>query len=293
MLTNKIYEDLPFSDGQIIITSRIVQNEYSDEMHWHPFAEILLCLKSGNSVTLNFRRYDMKPNDFIICFPGDLHSIQNNSPDAFLIIQFPLQLLTVVREFNKLTPILSHNAFFKYSPGDYTNEKLVFSLNEIVITSEQTIPFVEAKLYSKLLSFFSLFGEYCLQKQVDDITDYESGKYKATRLMADACIYISQNCSEQLTLESTAEHIGISKSYFSHLFKDYTQMTFVEYLTKERIRKAEKLFFGPKKKFIDIAFECGFTSISSFNRTFKRIKGISPSEFRKALIQASATKNTP
>lgn len=94
--------------------------------------------------------------------------------------------------------------------------------------------FIEARLYSILLEFFSLFTGRC-----------------------------------------KSEHI-----------EDSTQTTFVDYLTKERIRKAETLFLGPKMKLIDIAYECGFTSSSSFNRTFKKVKGMSPKDFRNAMIES-------
>ena len=106
------------------------------------------------------------------------------------------------------------------------------------------------------------------------------------KLMAEACLYISHNCTQPLTLDDVAKKIGISKSYFSHLFKDYTQMTFVDYLTKERIRLAESMFMTENKKYIDIAFECGFNSVSSFNRSFKKVKGISPREFKNAMIKS-------
>lgn len=287
MLLNNYYEDIPFLDGKIINTSRIIQNEFSDMSHWHPFVEILLCLKPGNEVTLNFRKYNMAPNDFIICFPGDLHLINNITPDSFLIIQFPMELITVVQDFKNLQPLLSRNSFCAYDPGNMDHEKMVMLIKDIVSVSEKDIPFVEAKLYSLLLVFFSIYGQYFTNLNLDENADIESAQYKSSKLMAEACLYISQNCSEALTLDDVAHQIGISKSYFSHLFKDYTQMTFVDYLTKERIRKAESLFLGPKKKFIDIAFECGFTSISSFNRTFKKIKGISPREFRNAMIQST------
>lgn len=73
---------------------------------------------------------------------------------------------------------------------------------------------------------------------------------------------------------------------FRICLKTITQMTFVDYLTKERIRLAESMFMTENKKYIDIAFECGFNSVSSFYRSFKKVKGISPREFKNAMIKS-------
>jgi AraC-like DNA-binding protein len=101
--------------------------------------------------------------------------------------------------------------------------------------------------------------------------------------MAEACLYISQNCTETLTLDDIANYIGFSKFHFSHLFKSYTNMTFVEFLIAERIKRAVFLISNSKSSIIDIASNSGFSSVSSFNRAFKKQKGISPSQFRKMI----------
>lgn len=285
MLLNNYYEDLSFTEGRIINTSRTIKGNYKDVNHWHPFVEILLCCKEGNEVSLNFRKHRMKPNDIVICFPGDLHSINNNSSDAFFIIQFPMKLISVIHDFNVMQQMFYKMPFCEYDPCNILHERMVSLIKEMVFLSESDEMFVDAKLYSLLLEFFSLFAKRCMNEHVDDSAT-DADRTKSSNLMAEACLYIMQNCTEPLTIEDVARQIGISRSYFSHLFKDYTQTTFVDYLTKERIRKAETLFLGPKMKLIDIAYECGFSSSSSFNRTFKKIKGMSPKDFRNAMIES-------
>ena len=103
-------------------------------------------------------------------------------------------------------------------------------------------------------------------------------------LIAEACLYMTENCTEQLTLGGISHHIGMSKSHFAHLFRSYTGMTFVDFLTAERIKRAETFFLDPKMHIVDIAYESGFSSISSFNRAFRKVKGCSPTEFRKTRV---------
>lgn len=287
MLLDNHYEDLSFLDSNIINTSRKIDEGYRDLTHWHPFTEILLSLREGNEVVLNFKSYELRPNDFIISFPGDLHCVKNVADDSFLIIQFPMELITVVPEFGKLQPLLYKAPYCCYDVGNLSHEKMTAVLKEIVYSDKKETGFRNAYNYSRLIRFFSLYGRYCLEAHADLSGDEGELRYRSSKLMAEACLYISQNCTEPLTLEDAAREVGISKSYFSHLFKDYTQMTFVEYLTRERIRRAEAMMFGGSgEKIIDIAFECGFTSISSFNRTFRKIKGISPREFRNAMVES-------
>ena len=196
-----------------------------------------------------------------------------------------MKLISVIHDFNIMQQLFYKLPFCSYDPCNILHEKMVFLIKEMVSVSESDDMFIEARLYSILLEFFSLFAGRCKSEHIEDSTQ-DTDRSKSSNLMAEACLYIMQNCTEPLTIEHVAKQIGISRSYFSHLFKDYTQTTFVDYLTKERIRKAETLFLGPKMKLIDIAYECGFTSSSSFNRTFKKVKGMSPKDFRNAMIES-------
>ncbi|MCR5475350.1 MAG: AraC family transcriptional regulator [Lachnospiraceae bacterium] len=285
MLLDNHFEDLTFSEDRLINTSHTVARAYTNLVHWHPFAEILLSLTEGNEVELNFRKYEMYPNDFIISYPGDLHTIRNVSMDSFLLVQFPMELITVVPDFNRIRQLLEKTPYCRYDVNDTQIGKMVLTIKKIVNSTRDPGSFREAYNYSLLLRFFSYYGKWCLENSIDETETGNDTYYRSAKLMAEACLYISQNCTEPLTVDDVANKIGISRSYFSHLFKDYIQMTFVDYLTRERIRLAETMFTDPRKKFIDIAFECGFTSISSFNRSFRKTKGISPREFRSAMIE--------
>lgn len=291
MQLDSYYEDLSFAEGRKIIISKNIDADYVNGIHWHPYAEILLSLQDGNTVTVNFNKYVLKPNDIIIVYPGDLHCVENVTEESFLIIQFPINLITVMNDINRILPVLYKTLYCAYDPCSVENDRMILALKKIDVLRKSEHPFVEVDTYSLLLTFFSLYGQYCINSNNAHNAGYTVTQYKSSKLMAEACLYISQNCAEPLTLDSVAHQLGISKSYFSHLFKDYTQMTFIDYLIRERINRAETLFLGPKKRILDIAIECGFSSISSFNRTFKKVKGISPTEFRDAMIQPIAKED--
>lgn len=96
----------------------------------------------------------------------------------------------------------------------------------------------------------------------------------------DLLDYIDMHYAEDLSLESMADHIGFSKFHFSRLFKQYTNLTFSDYLNYRRLKAAEELLVNPALPIIEVSLRAGYTSISTFNRLFKQIKHCTPSEYR-------------
>ena len=83
-----------------------------------------------------------------------------------------------------------------------------------------------------------------------------------------------------LSLEEVASLAGFSKYHFSRLFKQFTNVSFYQFLSQNRIYTAEKLLAVPEMSVTTVAYKSGFTSLSSFIRMFKLIKGVTPSEYR-------------
>lgn len=99
--------------------------------------------------------------------------------------------------------------------------------------------------------------------------------------MQKAMQYIMQNFQHQIYLNDLLEITNMSYSSFYVLFKNTYRMTFKEYLLNIRVGYACKLLTGTLQNISETAFLCGFENISNFNRQFKHIKGITPSEFHK------------
>ncbi|MBE5908927.1 MAG: response regulator [Lachnospiraceae bacterium] len=93
-------------------------------------------------------------------------------------------------------------------------------------------------------------------------------------------IYIQTNYREPLTLDATADYIGISKSYLSTLFKEEVGQGFSEYLNVYRIKKA-KMLMSHEQDLHVVAFDCGFQDYSYFFKVFKKVTGMTPAEYKK------------
>ena len=283
MLKKDYFESIRFSESKKFKVSRKMSEDYWDKLHWHPFAEILVCLTGRLSVTVNFSTFCLKCNDILIVYPGDLHSVPECPEDSLLIIQFPYELLTVMDEFRSRESLFFRSPHIAYDPLTPENHRLVLLLKEFAALAEQAHPYQEMRMYALLLSFFAQVGTLSLQAPQEQKKTGSAPEYKAAKQMAEACLYISHHCTSPLTLEEAAAHMGISKSHFAHLFKAFTGMTFLDYLTGERIRHAQALFRNPDARIIDVAFDSGFSSISSFNRAFKKATGLTPSQYREGI----------
>lgn len=100
----------------------------------------------------------------------------------------------------------------------------------------------------------------------------------------EAARYISEHYTAELTLHDAAQVACMEDTYFSKRFKALTGFGFHEYLTLTRLRAAEQLLKDPCLSMGEIAEHSGFSSSNYFGDVFKRIKGISPSDYRKQLL---------
>ena len=95
--------------------------------------------------------------------------------------------------------------------------------------------------------------------------------------------FILENLDQKLSVERMADFTHLVPQSFCRWFKNATGNTFVNYLNKARIEKACQLLMNTNQPVSDICFIVGFESISHFNRTFLKIKEMSPREFRKSM----------
>lgn len=93
--------------------------------------------------------------------------------------------------------------------------------------------------------------------------------------------YIDNNFENDIRIETLAELINMTPNALSRFFKQRTNRTITNYINDVRIGKASLMLVESSKTILEICYSCGFNTISNFNRAFKNIKGITPTEFRE------------
>ena len=128
------------------------------------------------------------------------------------------------------------------------------------------------KEQSKILSF-RLNG-----KQADDRVERALNYY---RHLTNLKKYVQHRWHEPFTLADAAAAIGISPSRLSRLFLEKTGVAFRLWVRHERVKRATRLLGSTEKSISEIAHAVGFRNSRTFERSFKKTTGVSPSQYRK------------
>jgi len=104
--------------------------------------------------------------------------------------------------------------------------------------------------------------------------------------------YIAEHYDEEITLAKVAEKASVTSPYLSALFTKYEKCGFVDYLNNYRIERAKMYLSNYGIKTYQVAYKVGFKDEKYFSKQFKKVTGMSPSEYRKTYTRYSASLNT-
>ena len=105
---------------------------------------------------------------------------------------------------------------------------------------------------------------------------------KRNKYVAEAIRYLEEHYGDaEIGVGTVAEHLGLSEGHLSHLFKEETGQTLGAFLTQTRIRAAMALLKDCRSKVYLVAEQVGYRDITYFSSTFKKIVGMSPSDYQK------------
>jgi AraC-like DNA-binding protein len=132
----------------------------------------------------------------------------------------------------------------------------------------------------KLLSLLEILSDSS-RKFITENTYQIVYNEKSERRINKVCLFIQNNYTSKITLKEVADSIHMSESNFCKFFKKATGKTFSDYLNEMRINEACRLITQTDHTINQIAFQCGFETLSYFNRVFVNKKKMTPSNYRK------------
>jgi AraC-like DNA-binding protein len=139
--------------------------------------------------------------------------------------------------------------------------------------------------HQSIITMLTIFGQH-LSMVGDQIAVWKV--HSEPPVIARARAYIYEHQTEDLSLGQVAKAVNASSFYFCKLFKKSTGINFIDYISNLRIEKAKNLLLNPDCLVSEIAFEVGFQSLTHFNRVFKKLTGVSPSQYRAQLPARNA-----
>jgi AraC-like DNA-binding protein len=147
-------------------------------------------------------------------------------------------------------------------------------------------PLLPPEKYNAIVRLLSFFADQLSALSNQLMTEKSNAE---PPLVLRARDYIDKHKTEELSLADVAKAAGASVFHFCKVFHKATGLTFTDYVARVRLEDARNRLLNPNLRISEIAYDVGFQSLTQFNRTFKRVFGQSPSEFRARL----SSRNRP
>lgn len=261
---------------------RIHHNRQSENypVHWHTALEIIMPLENTYSVEIASDRLTLECGDVLIIPPGELHELTAPSTGSRLILLIDYSLICNLKGMNSILQLLHPYRHIRLDKDPVSAEALKNILLEIEAEYFGNAQFCEARIYSLLINFFVFLGRETASSQKYFSTVTTSKHHEYVQKFMEVCNYINEHCTEEVTVDELAAIAGFSKFHFARLFKQFTNVSYYDYLTRKRIEHAESLLIDPDISITEVAMQSGFNSLSTFNRVFKNIKHCTPSEYK-------------
>ncbi|MBR3057433.1 MAG: AraC family transcriptional regulator [Clostridiales bacterium] len=247
--------------------------------HKHDALEICIPIENEYKYIIGTKSYTITPGDIFFIPPNTLHEIECENEGCRFIYLFNVSFLSHLFEYRFLSEFLKepHVINEASNPGIYAKIYSAFmAINDQYFMYENMV--LEMSIYSKLLEIFSLIATISPQFNPIRIEDAKrKDRYAKFRALIN---HINSHFMDEISLEWAADYVGFSKFHFARLFKDYTDVTFYDYLLHRRMQAAKLMLSDTDKTVTEIAFQSGFNNLTSFTRSFKNVTGLTPSQYR-------------
>jgi AraC-like DNA-binding protein len=254
--------------------------------HWHGEMEIVYVLEGSIEVGLGHELYTLGPRDIFIIGSGQVHHFPLQTQDSKLVfIQFGpafFDSYSAVMSDRRLThPLLGRSG--RWGPEETELHQLMEKQIQLLVheyeeKSEGYPIAIKARLYDL---FLLLLRHAPMQRYSQEEKRNQLNRLNRLEMVFD---YVENRMDSKITVAEVARVVNFSVYHFTRFFKAATGMTFGDYLKHFRINKAEWYLTSTEDSITEIAMKTGFSSVQSFDRVFKELKGCSPRTFRSAIF---------
>ncbi len=269
-------------------TMRVSLEDKRPWWHYHPEIELTFLssgqarMQVGNHVTT------CKAGDLVVLgpdLPHDFNPADTSVECDFFVVQFRREVLTTFPELSDVgtffdtaggglllqdTPAELAGLFFAL--GTASNARRVAILLEILAALTE----IDEPRWQPL-------SHFAIAQQVT-----EGRNHQRLQTVVECAV---ENFHRRISLDEMASLVHMAPPSFSRWFRRTIDMTFTDYLNRVRVEECCRQLRYTDKRITVIAKDCGFESFSSFNRQFRRLKGVTPSAWRSATIDASSMRS--
>ena len=237
--------------------------------HFHNLYEFNYLKKGCGAYIINNEIYNLESGDVAVMPPNTLHkgiNKENNIREKIFFYMGKRFLSTFLDSRMSLpsTPTIYHTSKTK-------------RIGEIFEELNNEFNGQKQRVYMEIL-----VGELIVLLQRMERKSYIYPKSGiSSDVIPNVLEYIKSQYTSDITLEEVASRFYLNPSYFSRIFKEQTSFLFSEYITKLRIKEANKMLSLTNKNITDIAFTCGFNSLNNFCKTYKKTMGMTALKYRK------------
>lgn len=242
--------------------------------HWQKEIELVYVRSGEASFHVADHSFTAHAGDLVICESGQIHySDSYNTQNHLDFLIFDTNIIS--SRF--------HNPHFKnalVTSKDLQDWGLADSLQRVFSLVPEELdkkqPYYKDIVTAAIREFWFLLKRNLPREERAKDDSRRSRMLEEFQELLD---YIDSHYSEELTLEHASSMMHFSPSHFSKTFKKLMGMNYVTYVNMVRIEQAIQMLGTNQYRMIDIALECGFSNIRSFNRVFKEITGYTPTDF--------------
>ncbi|MAN77264.1 MAG: AraC family transcriptional regulator [Rhizobiales bacterium] len=259
--------------------------------HWHAQVEINYVFAGSVDYQMQGHSVHLEAGDLCLFWGGLPHQVFDTSEDAmFIAIHLPLVHFFRLRLPADIQQRLMRGATLLAAEHDEGDDRS-FARWSVYLRSDDPVK-VNHAIDELLLRIERIqFDSYkLLDAATTDTAPSEAPDRQSFQNIGEICFYIAENFRHDIDSSAIASSVDIHPKYAMSVFKKSTGMTLNEYVSLLRLSYAQALLLRGDVNVLQVAMDSGFGSLSAFNTSFRKLAGMSPSDYRRSIRDRQGTQ---